>query len=87
VVVGASLGLLAGLLGNVLLATVPPHCFDARHWTLRLLALLVLGAVYFLLTEELDFAENLPLQRLVAGVALLSLLAFARRSARALRAP
>jgi hypothetical protein len=86
VAVGTSLGLLSGLLGNVLLATVPTRCFDARHWTLRLLALLVLGAVYFLLTEELDFAENQPLQWLVAGVALLSLLAFARRSARALRA-
>jgi membrane-associated phospholipid phosphatase len=86
VVVGVSLGLLAGLLGNVLLATVPTHCFASTHWTMRLQALLVLGAVYFLLTEELDFAENLPLQRLVAVVALLAFAAFARRSARALKA-
>jgi membrane-associated phospholipid phosphatase len=86
VAVGIGLGLLSGLLGNVLLATMPARCFEARHWSLRLVALLVLGAVYFLLTEELDFAENLPLQRLVAGVALLSVLAFARRSASALKA-
>ena len=86
VAVGISLGLLAGMLGNVLLATLPERCADASHWSLRLLALLVLGAVYFLLIDELDFAENLPLQRLLAGVALLSVLAFAMRSARALKA-
>ena len=86
VAVGISLGLLAGMLGNVLLATMPAACLEPRHWSLRLVALAVLGAVYFLLTEELDFAENLPLQRLVAGVALASVLAFAMRSARALKA-
>jgi membrane-associated phospholipid phosphatase len=86
VAVGVSLGLLAGMLGNVLLATVPERCFSPAHWTLRLLALLVLGAAYFLLTEALDFAENLPLQWVLAEVALVSLVAFAMRSARALRA-
>jgi membrane-associated phospholipid phosphatase len=86
VAVGMGLGLLAGLLGNVLLASMPARCCAPQHWSLRLLALLVLGAVYFLLTEELDFAENVPLQRLLAGVALVSVLAFARRSASALRA-
>jgi membrane-associated phospholipid phosphatase len=86
VAVGVSLGLLSGLLGNVLLATMPQRCFAPQHWSLRLLALLVLGAVYFLLTEELDFAENQPLQWFVAALALASVLAFARRSARALKA-
>jgi membrane-associated phospholipid phosphatase len=86
VAVGISLGLLAGLLGNVLLATVPTRCFSPAHWTLRLMALLVLGAAYVLLTDELDFAENLPLQFLLAEVALVSVVAFAMRSARALRA-
>jgi membrane-associated phospholipid phosphatase len=85
VAVGISLGLLAGLLGNVLLVSVPARCMQAGHWSLRLLALLVLGAVYFLLTEELDFAENQPLQWVLAGVASLSVLAFAMRSARALK--
>jgi membrane-associated phospholipid phosphatase len=86
VAVGISLGLLAGLLGNVLLAKVPVRCFAPRHWSLRLLALLVLGAVYVLLTEELDFAENQPIQWLLAAVGLVSVLVFARRSASALKA-
>jgi membrane-associated phospholipid phosphatase len=86
VAVGISLGLLAGLLGNVLLATVPVRCFVPTHWTLRLMALLVLGAVYVLLTEELDFAENQPLQWLLAVVALVSLVVFAMRNAKALKA-
>ena len=86
VAVGISLGLLAGLLGNVLLAAVPPRCFAPTHWAMRLLALLVLGGVYFLATEELDFAENQPLQWLLASVALVSVFLFARRSASALRA-
>jgi membrane-associated phospholipid phosphatase len=86
VAVGASLGLLAGLLGNVLLAAVPADWFDARRGPMRLLALLVLCAVWVLLTEELDFAENQPFQWLLAGVASVALLAFARRSARVLKA-
>jgi hypothetical protein len=65
---------------------VPTRCFSPAHWTLRLMALLVLGAAYVLLTDELDFAENLPLQFLLAEVALVSVVAFAMRSARALRA-
>jgi membrane-associated phospholipid phosphatase len=86
VAVGVSLGLLSGLLGNVLLDTVPTRCFAATHWAMRMQALLVLCAVYFLVTDELDFAENQPIQWLLAGVALLSVLAFARRSASALKA-
>ena len=86
VAVGICLGLLAGLLGNVLLATVPVRCFAPTHWAMRLLALLVLCGVYFLVTDELDFAENQPIQFLLAGVGLVSVLAFASRSASALKA-
>ena len=86
VAVGISLGLLSGLLGNVLLAAMPARCCEPSHWSLRLLALLVLSAVYFLVSDALDFAENQPLQYLLAGVALVSVVAFARRSARALKA-
>lgn len=86
VAVGVGLGLLSGLLGNVLLAKVPAHWFSPSHWSVRLMAALVLGAVYFLLTEELDFAENLPLQVVVAGVAFVSVVAFTKRSARVLKA-
>jgi membrane-associated phospholipid phosphatase len=85
VAVGISLGLLAGLLGNVLLATMPVRCFSPAHWALRLVALLVLGAAYVLLTDELDFAENMPLQFVLAEVALVSVVAFAMRSASALK--
>jgi membrane-associated phospholipid phosphatase len=86
VAVGVSLGLMAGLLGNVLLAQVPTHWFAPTHWTMRLIALLVLGAVYVLVTDELDFAENQPVQWLLAVVGLVSVLAFAKRSARVLKA-
>jgi membrane-associated phospholipid phosphatase len=86
VAVGISLGLLAGLLGNVLLATVPVRWFAPTHWALRLNALLVLCGVYFLVTDELDFAENQPIQVLLAGVGLVSVLVFANRSASALKA-
>jgi membrane-associated phospholipid phosphatase len=86
VAVGICLGLLAGLLGNVLLATVPERCFAPTHWAMRVLALLVLCGVYFLVTDELDFAENQQIQFLLAGVGLISVLAFASRSASALKA-
>lgn len=86
VAVGAALGVLAGLLGNGLLLRVPPHWHALRHWSLRVVAVLVGLAVYTLLTEPLDFDENLPLQRWVALLAVLSLAVFAKRSASALKA-
>jgi len=86
VAVGASLGLLAGLLGKLLLERMAPvHC-QPTHWSLRLVAALVAVAVYHLITDELDFAENRPLQLVVAAVASASLLVFAMRNARALKA-
>lgn len=87
VAVGASLGVLSGLLGQLLLARTTQAQYHITHWSLRLVAALVALAVYNLLTEEMDFAENLPLQFVVAGVALVSLLAFAMRNAKVLRAP
>lgn len=86
VAVGMCLGLLAGLLGNLLLSALKPAQFVYRSWGLRVVALAVAASVYMLLTETMDFAENLPLQRVVAGVAAASLLAFAIRSARSLKA-
>lgn len=86
VAVGISLGLLSGLLGNVLLSAVPPGWFKPSSWAMRAVALLVAGAVYVLVTDELDFAENRSLQWLLAGVATASVLAFAMRSARLLKA-
>lgn len=86
VAVGMALGLLAGMLGNVLLLRLPPAWLAPQHLAMRLLALLVLCACYVLLTDALDFAENQPFQYALAAVGLLSLLAFARRSASALKA-
>ena len=76
VAVGIALGVLAGLLGHQLwLRMAPRHCAP-RSWGLRLVACLVGLAVYHLLTEELDFAENQPAQYVLAAVATLSLAAF-----------
>ncbi len=86
VAVGASLGLLCGLLGNVLLACLSKYHLHSQAWSLRAVAVLVAVAVFQLVTEELDFSENQPLQWGVAAVATVYLLAFAMRSAKALRA-
>lgn len=80
VAVGASLGLLSGLLGNVLLARMgPQHCQPTR-WSLRLVALLLAVAVYHLLSETLDFAENQPFQYLLAAVVVATLGVFVRQN-------
>ena len=86
VAVGASLGLLAGLLGHVLLQWVPQRWHQPTHAAMRSLAVLVLVAVCFLLSEALDFEENLAAQRVLAALAVASLLAFALRNARSSRA-
>jgi len=82
VVVGAALGLLAGLLGQHLLLRLPARVCDSDSLALRLLAALVVLSAYVLLGDPLDFAENRTLQYLFAGVALLSVLGFALRSVR-----
>ena len=80
VAVGASLGLLSGLLGNVLLARMgPQHCQPTR-WSLRLVALLLAVTVYHLLSEALDFAENQPFQYLLAAVVVATLGVFVRQN-------
>lgn len=86
VAVGMGLGLLAGLLGNVVLGALNPKHFERTSGLLRLVAAAVAVAVYVLLTEPLDFVENLPLQRVVAVFAAVSLLAFAMRKAKSLKA-
>jgi membrane-associated phospholipid phosphatase len=76
VAVGASLGLLSGLLGHQLWMRLPARHHQPTAWSLRLVAGLVALAVYHLLTEPLDFDENQPAQLVLAAVATLSLLAF-----------
>ena len=76
VAVGASLGLLSGMLGQWLLARLKPKHLLPTAWSLRLVALLLLAAVYHLLAEELDFAENHLAQGVLAVVAMVSLVFF-----------
>lgn len=83
VVVGASLGLLGGLLAQWLLDRMGPKHLLPTAWSLRLVACFVALAVYHLIAEELDFAENQPLQWVLAVVALLSLGAFVVQNWRA----
>jgi membrane-associated phospholipid phosphatase len=80
VAVGASLGLLAGLLGHLLLQRMGPQHCQPQAWSLRAVALLLALAVYYLGWTELDFAENLPLQYLLVVVVLASLTVFVFRS-------
>ena len=76
VAVGACLGLLAGMLGARLLGKMGTQHLRPTAWSLRLVALLLVGAAYTLLTEEQDFAENRPVQLVLVGVVVVSLAAF-----------
>ena len=81
VAVGIALGLLSGLLGHtLLLPRVPASWSLVRGWPLRTVALLQVLALYHLLTDELDFAENLPVQYGLAAVVVFSLVVFVRKN-------
>lgn len=80
VAVGASLGLLSGMLGYQLWLRVPSGWSSPTHWPLRTVAILQMVAVYHLVSEELDFAENLPMQYVLAVVVVASLSMFARQN-------
>ena len=86
VAVGAGLGLLGGLLAQRLLDRMGPQHLQPTAWSLRLVACLVALAVYHLLAEQLDFAENQPAQWVLAVVALGSLCVFAWQNWRLVRA-
>lgn len=79
VAVGASLGLLSGLLGHQIWIRLPERQFAPSGWWLRIAGVLVALSVYHLLTEELDFAENHVAQQVLAVLAVGSLLAYVWR--------
>jgi hypothetical protein len=79
VAVGACLGVLAGMFGNLLWHRLGAVYWQARGWRLRSVALVLLGTVYVLLDGPLDFEENTALQRLLALVVLGALMGFAWR--------
>jgi len=85
VVVGAALGILAGLLGNLLLRRVSLRRLEPDSWSLRAVAVLVALAVYHLVGEQLDFSENAPLQTALAMLAVASLVMFAASNLQAMR--
>jgi len=80
VVVGLSLGLLAGMLGTRLLARMDTKHLQPTAWSLRLVALLVAVSAYFLATEAQDFDENQPLQYGLVLVVLVSLWNFVQKN-------
>jgi membrane-associated phospholipid phosphatase len=80
VAVGASLGLLAGMLGVQLLARMDVKHLQPNAWSLHLVAVLLVATVYTLLTEAQDFAENQPVQILLAVVVGVSLFFFVRQN-------
>ena len=80
VLVGMSLGLLAGMLGSRLLARMGTQHVRPRSWSLRLIAMLLVATVYTLVTEVQDFEENRPVQWVLALVVVASLLVFVRQN-------
>ena len=87
VVVGASLGLLAGMLGNrLLLARMASKHLQPTSWSLRLVAGLMGATLVALLVEPQDFDENQPLQYVLAVVVVASLVAFAKQNWTAMQA-
>lgn len=82
VAVGASLGVLCGLLGHQVWIRLPETQFAPASWWLRIATALVALSLYHLLTEELDFAENHTAQMVLAVVVSVSLLAYAWRALR-----
>lgn len=66
VAVGAGLGVLAGLLGNLLWRRLGAVYVQVQGWRLRVVAVLLAATVYVLLDEPLDFAQNTPVQQVLA---------------------
>ena len=80
VAVGACLGALAGGLGHVLWRRLGSVFLVRDGWRLRSVAVLLMGTVYVLLDEPLDFAENTMLQRLLAALVVAVLLLYLQRT-------
>ncbi len=80
VAVGAGLGMLAGLMGHVLLQRLNAAYFDPKGWRLRCVAAALLMTIYTLLTEVLDFDENTVVQRMLAMLAATMLVVFIRQN-------
>jgi membrane-associated phospholipid phosphatase len=82
VAVGAGLGVLAGLLGNLLWRRLGAAYAQPQGWRLRAVAVVLAITVYVLLDEPLDFAQNTPLQQVLAVVVAGVVLVFVGRQLR-----
>ena len=76
VAVGACLGVLAGMFGNLLWRGLGSAFLVPHGWRLRSVAVLLMGTVYVLLDDPLDFAENTMLQRVFAALVVAVLLRY-----------
>jgi membrane-associated phospholipid phosphatase len=85
VAVGAGLGILAGLMGHVLLQRVDSSYLDPKGWRLRCVAAALVFTVYTLVTDVLDFEENTVVQRMLAMLAATMLVVFIRQNLNARR--
>jgi len=82
VAVGGCLGVLAGVLGNLLWRRLGAVYWQVQGWRLRSVAALLAATVYVLLDEPLDFAQNMPLQQVLAALVAGVLLVFMGRQGR-----
>ena len=77
---GAAIGLLSGLTGAWLAARIPERQLRPQAWLIRGVALFGLYCLYVLWTDEMGFAINMPLQRVLGAFLAVCLLIFAVRS-------
>jgi len=66
-------------LGNLLWQRLGPAYAQPQGWRLRAVALVLAVTVYVLLDEPLDFAQNTPVQQLLAALVVGVLLVFTVR--------
>ena len=76
VVVGASAGVLSGLVGVWLAQRLPDAWVQTSSWLMRAVAVFGLYCVYVLWTDEMGFAINMPLQWALGAWLLMCLLSF-----------
>lgn len=79
VAVGACLGIGAAILGKqLLLQRMGAAWMSPTHWGVKLIALLQLVGIYVLVTDEIDFPENAPVEWVLAVWAMAWLVYYAR---------
>jgi membrane-associated phospholipid phosphatase len=79
VAVGAGLGVLAGMLGNLLWRRLGPAYGRPQDWRLHGVAMVLLATVYVLLDAPLDFPQKTFIQRVMAAMVVGVLAVFLSR--------